>query len=688
MKDQIKNHVEPEENFSDALKSVVQKIEVNARFKAELGKQLTEAYQPARLGFGQSAFNRAIPVFGWVFALALMALVLNWMFRSIAPPPIPAAQETPSQATQDILSPSPTDLTTPIPEGEGFDWRGGKLYLAQPLPQSPAEANVYLKKITEQATRENVLALAQRFEINGEIQEVPGDIPGETNYRISDGRERLEVRSDHYFTYHSNFGEQLYLDNLSEGQARIIADNFLKKHDFDFEYKLESAPEMQGTQFYILPLTPDGYKMRFDYMQPVRYQIFLDSTGENIIFTGYPIEYESVGTFGIITVEDALQKILDPNPQSGLMEIFHGQRGGGGGSSFHELNLSGTPVPFPSPTAQPQTNEGAVEYIVQEGDTVLGIAQDYGITPEKIVQANSWLSDGHVLTPGKTLIIPSGYTEQHAVGERIEGMRGIIVVNIYRRPDGSQRVEYWFLDIKNINGEGTTPNYLLSEGTDLQDLQDYHHRPVDIWGTIDRLNRYGEPVIKVDRFEIPYPDLQIQILEGTQKITEIQGGLFVTLTTKDGTTYIQLGPAGEALNQGSLVRNEGDNLLVEALVIPNETFGGYPTLRTFGFILAVDPVSGIANEISIMADQPYIMQEEFSPENNIPPTATIEKVELIYYTPDPRYAPPGPNLGPQYIQPAWRFYGHYSNGDEFEILVQALKEEYLLPELAPYTPPG
>ena len=30
MKDQIKNHVELEENFSDALESVVQKIEVNA----------------------------------------------------------------------------------------------------------------------------------------------------------------------------------------------------------------------------------------------------------------------------------------------------------------------------------------------------------------------------------------------------------------------------------------------------------------------------------------------------------------------------------------------------------------------------------------------------------------------------------------------------------------------------------
>ena len=100
MKDQMKNHVKPEEAFSESLKSVVQKIEVNASFKAELGKQLMEAHQPARLSFAQTTFNRAVPAFGWMFALALMALVLNWVFSSIAPPPMPAAQETSVSSAQ------------------------------------------------------------------------------------------------------------------------------------------------------------------------------------------------------------------------------------------------------------------------------------------------------------------------------------------------------------------------------------------------------------------------------------------------------------------------------------------------------------------------------------------------------------------------------------------------------------
>ena len=91
--------------------------------------------------------------------------------------------------------------------------------------------------------------------------------------------------------------------------------------------------------------------------------------------------------------------------------------------------------------------------------------------------------------------------------------------------------------------------------------------------------------------------------------------------------------------------------------------------------------------ITITADQPNVIDETVAPESNVYPEATIERVELVYYISDPRYLP-DPEAAEQYIQPAWRFYGHYSNGNEFEILIQALKQEYLLPELAPFIRPG
>jgi LysM repeat protein len=359
--------------------------------------------------------------------------------------------------------------------------------------------------------------------------------------------------------------------------------------------------------------------------------------------------------------------------------------GGGGGIGFYKLNLSKTPVAFPTSTMQAPINQGSGEYIVKEGDTLITIAHAYNITIDELMQANN-LTDPVIYIDQK-LIIPSE-AGQLSIGQHIERFRGIIVINIYRKPDGSQRVEYRFLDIKNKDGEGTTPNYILSEGTDLQPLQGYHNRPVDVWGTIDGLNENGEQVIKVDRFEIPYPDLKLQIVDGTQEITEIQGERYVTLQAKDGTRYVELGPAGDALHEDYLFRNEGDHLIVEALLIPDEMFGGYPALRVFGYNLAIDPVSGLANEITITADQPYVMEEPLDGQNFSPPTATIEKVELVYYTPDPRHKVPNSSGETRYIQPAWRFYGHFSNGDEFEFLVQALQQIYLLPEVVPAVPPG
>jgi hypothetical protein len=92
--------------------------------------------------------------------------------------------------------------------------------------------------------------------------------------------------------------------------------------------------------------------------------------------------------------------------------------------------------------------------------------------------------------------------------------------------------------------------------------------------------------------------------------------------------------------------------------------------------------------MEVTANQPYIMDESDLPEIPAELTATIESVELVYFTPNQRYAIPDPAAEPVYIQPAWRFQGHYWDGSEFEVFVQALKEEFLLPEIEGIEPPG
>ena len=235
------------------------------------------------------------------------------------------------------------------------------------------------------------------------------------------------------------------------------------------------------------------------------------------------------------------------------------------------------------------------------------------------------------------------------------------------------------------NGDGSF-FYALLENVSFQALLTYHNRPLDVWGTVNYVDKNGIPVISVERYEAPYPGLKFQLINGTQRPVKLNGMPATVFTTDDGKSYVQMSTDGTLVN--SFIGNVGDKVYAEVLLIPDEIVGGYPSMRVFNMGLAINPKNGEPTTITITADQPYVLEEALSPENYTPPVATIEKVELVYYIPDPQRTPPDPNADPQYIQPAWRFYGHYSNGDEFEILVQALKQEYLLPELAPYTPPG
>jgi len=256
------------------------------------------------------------------------------------------------------------------------------------------------------------------------------------------------------------------------------------------------------------------------------------------------------------------------------------------------------------------------------------------------------------------------------------------MVNLYRQPDGSLRKEYGFITA----AEGENFNLKL-EGAGLQDFEPYNNLPLNMWGAIISVDEFGNMTANVERFAIPFPDLRIQIFQGQQKVTPINGQSAVLFTTTDGKTYIQAILNGDPFNDDSLISHEGDQVLLEGFNIPDEFNNGYPVLRIFGGSVATAK-DGSATEMTVTADQPNIYDEAPSAEGFNPPTATVEKVELVYYLPNLQSGNTNPSADAKYIQPAWRFYGHYSTGDEFEFLVQALQQEFLLPQLAPYTPPG
>ena len=412
-------------------------------------------------------------------------------------------------------------------------------------------------------------------------------------------------------------------------------------------------------------------------------------------------------------------------------EFSNSGGGGGNGVGFYKLNLDGLPVPFPpSPTSS--ANTGNIEYIVKEGDTILAIAEAYGTTPERIFEANNFL-DGGVLTPGKTIIVPASRPQARDLGpfigeykvkegdtlttiartfgttvdtlmqlnnltdsnifvgqtlsvpmaelpeQPVQDLRGYLSITIHNKSDGTSSKEY-ALDV--IQDQGSI--MYTMQGSILSELDPYNALPVLVTGKIDKTGK-----LVVDSYKIPYPDLHFQILKGTQKTEQLAGQNVVVFTTQDGKSYVEYAVTNNIPNTTSIIGQQGDLIEQEALIIPDENFGGLPVAHIYQSSI----VQENGPQMEPRADQIYTINEGDLPglsPDYVPPNLTIEQVELVYYVSNPYYQVSDPNYSQRspYIQPVWHFRGHYEDGSEFDVLIQALRQEFLLPELAPGLSPG
>jgi hypothetical protein len=302
-----------------------------------------------------------------------------------------------------------------------------------------------------------------------------------------------------------------------------------------------------------------------------------------------------------------------------------------------------------------------------------------GDSPQEFTYDNSPISFYQLALPNSKPFIAALQTNADdtlsPLDGRYENLRGTLNVDYYKQADGSLRAEYALV----------SKHYPLMylQGDGLETLEDYHNRPVNIWGTIVGYdaNNGWVPIVEVEKFEIPFPDLEFQILRGTEKMADMTGhGLFIN---EDGTTYIMLDRFGN-LQPGISTFDQYDHILVESLAIPGETAEGFPAIRIFNQSPPFEDHPGQTTTLQVQADQPLVLEEPIRNSVLLPtpgppsgPIFTIEKVELVYFIRDPRHHFPWDANAPQYVQPVWRFYGHDSNGRELEILVQALNDEFL-----------
>jgi hypothetical protein len=259
----------------------------------------------------------------------------------------------------------------------------------------------------------------------------------------------------------------------------------------------------------------------------------------------------------------------------------------------------------------------------------------------------------------------------------LDGERGVVQVQLYEKPDGRQRTQYTFTSEKDQYF-----NYEL-RGDALEPLQKAANHPVQLWGNVS-FDEAGKAFLDVEKFEILYPDLKFQILRGTQETKEIDG-IQVSFFTTGGTTYAELALNGGYPHEG--YSDVSGDATVEALQVPDETYAGYPAIRVYNLMpTTINPETGRPYELAPIADTLEVLPDPFgNADEYTPPDITIETVELLYVANDFYESDAITESSPSthYIEPAWRFHGHDANGNEVDIMIQALEQEYLLPETLP-----
>jgi hypothetical protein len=175
--------------------------------------------------------------------------------------------------------------------------------------------------------------------------------------------------------------------------------------------------------------------------------------------------------------------------------------------------------------------------------------------------------------------------------------------------------------------------------------------------------------------------VRIQAWLGVQEITALEGKDVILFTSRDGTKYVLKNSIGNSKN--SLIGRVEDTIILEGILIPGETFGGYPVLTEMAASMA-DPQADLSN-YQITSNQPSVYDQTLeakAPEKTLTGRVTIEHIELAYNAVSLDHCLPAglqdelqaPYL---YVQPMWVFTGHFDDGRRFEIRVQALPDEYL-----------
>ncbi len=256
-------------------------------------------------------------------------------------------------------------------------------------------------------------------------------------------------------------------------------------------------------------------------------------------------------------------------------------------------------------------------------------------------------------------------------GQRLDGVQGRPIVFIHQYSDGSTRVEVMFSAAPNQGLPQEDTIYL--EGPGIAGIEAYHNLPVRVWGVISETKGFVQKV-NVERVEPVYPGITVQAWLGKFERVSLEGKDVLLFTNADGIQYVlNSSIENPGMDNGNA---PGDPVVVEGYLLPEKTFGGYPVI--FDYAVNAAPGMQSLSEYRSMSLAPLIIPEPGKAGSRR--IGTVTKIELAYYTDEPRYYNHEPGTPWPFVQPAWRFSGTYDDGTSFELIVQALNPLYLKPQ--------
>ncbi|GAB4580380.1 MAG: hypothetical protein Fur0022_31200 [Anaerolineales bacterium] len=673
----------------------------------------------------------------FVGGLALLVLALSWIFGSMRPnpsseiTPIPtplstlAGDSLPLENLNPSATPTPAvDLPTPSPippiadlPSTGFtSFPNVTFDFAVPFPDAPPQITLYRQQLEGEVTAELAQHIAAQLGITGQVTSYPGE-GGEPIVEIVGAEGNVRFLSFPGQFVYSRFetaeGEPLPFD-----QRVALAEEFLNARGLlTMPYRTTLSDFSDNSVRFVALL--DGYPVIYSIgynRNPLEWiTVSVDPAGvvDTVFHSAHT--FQPVGEFPILTAEEAWERVATRGTQNRAMYA-----------------IQGAPINWTRPAterpAEPYTTftgwltmadgqptlSGEIgnlivpslpeDIIMDIGVEVRGTVANGVLEWAEIAVADTYNSYGMSLScmmggggggplaganfgggnfarvsPDPSTPPATGYISPIQPGDVIEGIVGEMTVLDHIYPDGARGIEIYLY----FSGDETTPGWqAMLEGAIELEVAELNQLPIKLWGTVDRLDVNGLPIIRVTQVEEAYPGLRIQAWLGTTQAITLEEKEVMLFTTIDGVSYV----LNSSIQWGadmSGVGLPGDRLLLEGYILPGHTFGGYPVIYERSMEIANERTD--LDGYTIQSNRISVQDDTLSPEISgltLTGHVTIEQVELVYSTISLETCSPAILNAPGfesflYVQPIWRFTGHFDDGRIFEIQIQALPDEYL-----------